>query len=1192
MPEIPIKEALNKAYIKVRPERAAIERFKSNFIALLDGIRNNPTESEEFLKNLFSDFLKNTWYSPGYFINTHQRVDLVIHTGPDTSSPVGVIIETKKPANKNEMVSPKNLNVKAMQELLLYYLRETIDNDNLNLKYLIITNTVEWFIFDARDFYHCFSQNKELIKLYSDFKTGSLLEKDNTFFYSQIAAPYIKANEKDLNYTYFNITEYEKIIRNQDKKEEDNKLIRLYKLLSPSHLLKLPFANDSNTLNQNFYFELLYLIGLTEDKEEGKKVIVRNQKTKRQATSLIENTIFQLSDDIADEEILFDIALELNITWIDRILFLKLLEAQQLQYQNGSLDYAFLNIKTIKTFNDLNTLFFKVLAVLPQKREEKIKDKYKYVPYLNSSLFEKTENERDHTLISNLQNEEIDVFSSTVLKDETGNKRRGKINILEYIFEFLDAYDFSSEGSEEIQEQNKTLINASVLGLIFEKINGYKDGSYFTPGFITSFICSETIKNVVIDKFNAIKGWNAKTLNDIYNKINTDDIAEANKIINSITILDPAVGSGHFLVSALNEIIAVKSELGILMDNEGRRIKDYFIKVYNDELLIYDENNNFFEYNYKNREKQRIQETIFQEKRRIIENSLFGVDLNRNSVKICRLRLWIELLKNAYYTKESEYTELETLPNLDINIKPGNSLISRFDLDIDLKNNLSGLEYTVKDYQEAVYNYKNSTNKSDNKKLLDIISKIKNDFAENSKKQNVLFTEKANLEKRLAALGADNMELDFVTEKQLEDKQKKIQKIQDAILKKETEISNFMNGVVYDDAFEWRFEFPEVLDADGNFIGFDAVIGNPPYLRIHEILIEEKDYYKETYHSASSQFDLYQLFYEKGLKLIKKHGYLSFITSNKFCVTNYGRKLRELLVERYKVLSIVDVSNIDVFKEAATYPYIMFLQNSFEHDNKVKMSRSNKITNDTILFDQSTEIFQENLLTGENKNIDLNFNTAGSSLVRKIEKTGSSNALSVYRGRGTSKDLISKKETNTVLSITNRQIIGYILSNDVFYRNKNTYPNDFDVKILMKKICYNLEASLDDTGKINPINTVYVIKTIDPSLDIFYVLGILCSKLLTYYARTKYLTTHMRGGYIELRVFEVEKLPIFVPNVSSKKNNNNYEKIIKLVKEIIGLKKNHASNDMTYKKQKEIDDIVYSLYQLTPEEIEIVNRIR
>jgi hypothetical protein len=312
-------------------------------------------------------------------------------------------------------------------------------------------------------------------------------------------------------------------------------------------------------------------MGLIEKKENGKKIIDRNETGKQQSGSLIEETIYQLSNDVIDDYMLFDISLELNITWINRILFLKLLEAQQLQYQDKNIDYAFLNTKTIKNFNDLNVLFFNVLAVEHKNRAEKDKTKFKNVPYLNSSLFEKTENEHDYLIISNLQNEDMDIFPSTVLKDETGNKRKGKIKLLDYLFEFLNAYDFSSEGTEQIQEEKKTLINASVLGLIFEKLNGYKDGSYFTPGFVTSYICSEIVKSIVIDKFTEIKGWNVKNLTEISNKINnSDDIAEANKIINSITIVDPAVGSGHFLVSALNELIAVKSELGILVDTEGK----------------------------------------------------------------------------------------------------------------------------------------------------------------------------------------------------------------------------------------------------------------------------------------------------------------------------------------------------------------------------------------------------------------------------------------------------------------------------------------------------------------------------------------------------------------------------------------------------------------------------------------------
>jgi len=215
------------------------------------------------------------------------------------------------------------------------------------------------------------------------------------------------------------------------------------------------------------------------------------------------------------------------------------------------------------------------------------KIQFRNVPYLNSSLFDLTETEKSCLRISGLKETAIELFSATVLKDRMGTKRKGSINTLRYIFEFLDTYDFSSEGSEEIQEENKTLISASVLGLIFEKINGYRDGSYFTPGFITTYICHETIRQVVIDKFIEAKEWKVCSFDELKNYIDNKSIVglqEANNIINNITICDPAVGSGHFLVSALNEIIAIKSELGLLADSKGVRLKNYTAEVVNDEL--------------------------------------------------------------------------------------------------------------------------------------------------------------------------------------------------------------------------------------------------------------------------------------------------------------------------------------------------------------------------------------------------------------------------------------------------------------------------------------------------------------------------------------------------------------------------------------------------------------------------------
>ena len=207
---------------------------------------------------------------------------------------------------------------------------------------------------------------------------------------------------------------------------------------------------------------------------------------------------------------------------------------------------------------------------------------------------------------------------------------------------------------------------------------------------------------------------------------------KANEIVNSLKICDPAVGSGHFLVSALNEIIAIKNDLKILEDKEGKSLHWYEITVENDELAITDQDGELFQYHPGNKESQRVQETLFHEKETIIENCLFGVDINPNSVKICRLRLWIELLKNAYYKAPSPWKgrgvrtlHLETLPNIDINIKCGNSLVSRFAIDADLKQALKKSKWTIDSYKVAVATYQNAESKEEKREMEKLILSIK-----------------------------------------------------------------------------------------------------------------------------------------------------------------------------------------------------------------------------------------------------------------------------------------------------------------------------------------------------------------------------------------------------------------------------------------------------------------------------------
>ncbi len=953
-------KSLNKAYLKEKVSRNNIETFKTNLKILLSKI--NEAESEEHHKYPVADFLKDTWYKDLYEINTKGRTDFVIHNGKNTKDPVGVIIEVKRPTNKAEMITAAKPNVKAMHELVFYYLRERIEAGNTDVKRLVITNVYEWFIFDEAWFDRVIYRSK----LKKDYESLVLTGKDTKFFFESIAKPFLDALDEPVDCTYFDIRDYERVVRNDDRKD-DNKLIALYKILSPTHLLIQPFANDSNSLDTAFYTELLHIIGLEEVKEGGKKLIRRKEKP--DAASLLENAIIKLEDKdclrnitgisgygVTTKERLFNVALELCITWINRVLFIKLLEGQMVTYHKGDKDHLFLNIKTVGDFDELNELFFQVLAERTSARHKHLKDKFSKIPYLNSSLFERTPLERETIQISELNNRmELNIHQATVLKNNLGKKQTGGRMTLHYLFDFLDAYDFSSDGGDEIQEENKNLINASVLGLIFEKINGYKDGSFFTPGFITMYMCRETIRRAVLQKFKEVKGWDCQSIDELSDYIDKNKKKEASDIINSLKICDPAVGSGHFLVSALNEVISIKSELKILLDRQGKALRDYSVEVVNDELIVTDEDGLLLDYNPKNKESQRVQEALFHEKETIIESCLFGVDINPNSVKICRLRLWIELLKNAYYTAASNYTELETLPNIDINIKCGNSLISRFGLDADLGQALKKSKWTIDSYRIAVQTYRSAETKEQKRDMEELIENIKNNFRTeiNGNDPKIKRLQKLNTEYYLK-YQADTLFEARLTKAQKKDKAT----FETEITKLDTEIKEIKSNKIYENAFEWRFEFPEVLDDDGRYIGFDVIIGNPPYISIQDLRASSSsivEYYKEKYSTArNNSFDIYIVFIQLSTQLIGNSGFITLILPNKFFSTDYGQPVRNFLVENKWLDKIVDFEHFQVFSDASIYTCILILNKS--RSEKFKHTKVNPTSvNNTLLYFEVNE---------------------------------------------------------------------------------------------------------------------------------------------------------------------------------------------------------------------------------------------
>ncbi len=1186
------RKALNKAFLKVKPNRNEIEGFKTNLITLLD--RTNDIESEEFHKNLVIDFLKKTYYDPNHFINTKGRNDLVIHNGDKAKSTVGVIIEAKKPTNKSEMVATDKLNAKAFQELVLYYLRERITQNNLEAKHLIITNINEWFIFDATTFDRLFAQNKKLVKQFQDFESGRLADTKTDFFYKQIAEPFIADIKSEIEFTHFNLQDYQKPLRNEDK-ADDNKLIALFKLLSPEHLLKLPFTNDSNSLNKRFYSELLHIIGLTETKEGSKKLIERNKAGERNTGTILEDAIIQLDslDKLSrlerpsqfgntQQEKLFNVALELSITWIIRILFLKLLEAQLITYHKGDKSYSFLNLDKIKNYDDLNSLFFQVLARKHDERNEDVIKVFEKVPYLNSSLFEPTDIEQDTLFISNLRDDKsIPIISSTVLKDQNGKKRTGKLNTLEYLFEFLNAYDFSSEGSEEIQEENKSLINASVLGLIFEKINGYKDGSFFTPGFITMYMCRETIRKAVIQKFNETKNWKCKNLEDLYDKI--EDRQEANEIVNSLKVCDPAVGSGHFLVSALNEMIAVKNDLKILQDRDGKRLKEYQVEVVNDELIVTDEEGELFDYNPNNKESQRIQETLFHEKQTIIENCLFGVDINPNSVKICRLRLWIELLKNAYYKNA---TELETLPNIDINIKCGNSLVSRFDMDADLKQALKKSKWSIDSYRVAVDTYRNAQNKEQKREMEKLISDIKSDFRSEISLNDPKVKRLRKLSGELFQL-TNQGQLFEMNKKEKTSWNKKVKKLTEQTNKLEAEIQEIKANKIFENAFEWRFEFPEVLNDDGDFVGFDAVIGNPPYSS--KVSTETKEISK-FYKHVEYKCDPYALFIELCHQITNEAKIICLITPLTYLTNYYYHLIRKFLIDNHLLEKTIVFEGL-VFEEANVDTSILMLSSNVNRET-FEWAKIEPLNLDYVSFvsrpysniklESRYELFEfisyeweeikkklrsETIPLNEIRKISLGMKLKGNDNYVVQEKDSDHPDLIVF---GKDINYFAPLSKNHYFSWNDSVKIGGTQNHKVYQHKTKILIQAIRNLSLDRRIVATIdESSCYFVGTVNGLTPTN--SELDFIVDEHFLLAVLNSNLLNEYFKSQYTTISLTAAFLG-------ELPI------KKANKETQRKIGDLVRNLMQETENPTRTNLIH----QIDQLVYQLYGLTEEEIEII----
>ncbi|EJL4171940.1 class I SAM-dependent DNA methyltransferase [Campylobacter coli] len=1248
------KEFLNPYYRKKPILEAELNEF-------IKALKDYKTSLENNLKNNEDSLVANALSK--FFENLHFECEIKsIHKGNSgmdlalkKDKQIQVIVEAKLPHSK-EFFSQSKPNCKALHECILYYLRER-KALNSSLKHIIITDFYRFYIFKADLFEELFNKNKYFKEAFENFESKNSLFKGNTDeFYKECekllsSEKYLDSitrkdlfDEPSLKGVFIDI----KPILEQEK-PSFSKLKPLFKIFHKDFLLSEFNPNDANSLNNAFYKELLYILGLYESKQNSKLIIAKSEESKEE-----QGTFYTAINSKLKEEN-FETILKLLILWLNRILFLKLIESNLVRF-NDDKNLKFLNFKKIPDFDKLSELFFEVLA---KEKSTRKKSEFAYLPYLNSSLFEKQSIE--NTLeISSLSNDlKLFYYKNTVLKDDKCKAKKGQVGLLEYLFEFLDSFDFGSDDEQSEILSQKELISSSVLGNVFEKLNGYKEGSFYTPSFITSYMCKESITKVVIDKFNAQFDLDAKNINELRKSLRKEDKKAQKELLNSIKICDPAVGSGHFLVSALNVMLSIYDELN-LFDEE------FYLEVQNDEILITGRKGEFIEYKRPSTLKDKahlIQQELFHTKKDIIENNLFGVDINPNSCEITKLRLWIELLKHSFYQSfdDENYHDLKTLPNIDINIKCGNSLVSYFETGKSLnhypniKERMSKYKRIVKDYKEGFYTDKNLIAKEIKNlqesfknfclkdKFNKEIKQLTNGANEYSKKYGDFLADEHHDEKFKSFFSKNMFEFSF---------DEKVAIKEFANLKKEYD--NIFN-LESNHPFEWRFEFPEILDDDGNFKGFDLIIGNPPYIRQEE-LKELKPHLAKNYKVYKGTSDIYTYFYELGFNVLKENGILSFITSNKYTRAGYGEALREFLLKNVKVLEYTDLNGIKVFDSATVDTSILCFEKSKSKDNKFKyLALSNEILKtcayDIGLYKDYAE-FSQNSLSKESFTFS-DENT--SALKAKIERIGTPlkewQGLNIYRGILTGYNeafIITTEKRNEILAnckdeaekertaklirkmLRGRDIKRYsyewaglwVINTHNGYKNQNgekveainikhypslkkhfdefypqlekradkgltpynlrncAYIEEFEKEkivypcIMAKEPCFSYETSF--AFAMAPANII------TSNSDILkYILAFLNSDFIYLMLRKFYMGGGIEG---ELKTNNLEKLPI--PKINSK-NQKLADELINLVDEILKAKE-QDKNANTQELENKINSLVYKLYNLTEEEIKII----
>jgi adenine-specific DNA-methyltransferase len=894
------------------------------------------------------------------------------------------------------------------------------------------------------------------------------------------------------------------------------------------------------------------------------------------------DTAFKLpsTDPITGHKIYQDFAVRL----IGRLVFVWFLKFKKDNQGKGLIPDELISTKAVQNYTDyyhqiLEKVFFEMLNKKIRSRDDNALGQcLKYsqqIPYLNGGLFEAI----------NQDYYELDNFSGYSLHQ---NNLIIDNSLFEDIFQILERYNFT------IDENSTTDVEVSVdpemLGRIFENLLGEinpetgdtarkSTGSFYTPRSIVEYMVRQTIIQYLADKTSI----NKEILDDLCfeNFDKESNISPENKIaiinaLDTLKILDPACGSGAYPMGILQQIFIILQKID---PDNSLWLELMTAKLPNETL----------------RNELRSNPAIdYIRKLGIIETSIFGVDIQESAVEISRLRFFLSLIVDQEIQENKENRGIEALPNLDFKFVSANTLLS-------LDNNTRQGKLSDPEIEVLIA------------KLKSLRARF---FNEHTEKES-LKTQFVSIQKQLT---------------------KKYDKLFSSIMsKKIADWEPFIHQAT--DWFdpEWMFGVTE---------GFDIVIGNPPYIQLqNKKLIPEyisKAYKSEGYLTFKSTGDIYALFYERGFDLLRKDGILCYITSNKWMRAGYGEALRGYFADHTIPLQLIDFGGFKVFKSATVDTNIYLAKKGTPQEYQLQAIH---FKNDFKEGDNLTEYITKNSLNIDKLSKDTWFigSKAEIALKEKIEKLGKPLKnwdVNIYRGvlTGLNEAFIIDEETRTrlikedpkseeiiKLILRGRDIkrYGYEESGLYLITTHNGYKgvpsiqidgypaiknhlNQYEPKLSKRgdkgKTKYNLRDCAY-MGEFEKEKVVYSEIVREPRFyfdkgelyceattflitgnNIKYICGLLNSNFVTYIFKKYYAGGGLgETGYRYKKIF-LEKIPI--PKISET-NENMVNKIQTLVDQILEAKKYNKDGD-TIHLEAEIDELVMDLYQLTPEEREIV----